>query len=667
MASDVDLTQFHTMFFEECSEGIEIMESGLLNLEIGEPDPESINNIFRAAHSIKGGAGTFGFSHISDFTHSMETLLDEMRNGNKLVTQETVYVLLESVDCLRSLVNCSKTGEAIDGSVVSDLQKRLSNLFSTSQTEGSIIKEAEVKVSVEMADWHISFYPHENLFYTGNDPFRLIRELQTLGDLTVRANLDKLPDFSVMEPEFCYLGWEMQLKTEATYDQVQDVFAWVEDDCDLNINIGNDRRKKEDRRSSDEESVKFGRRKSDTEGLMGAEATSIRVDINKVDDLVNLVGELIISQSILSRVCRDTGADQDDNLNKGLEQLERNTHDLQDQAMRIRMLPIDFVFQRLPRLVHDLSRTLDKQVELNFSGETTELDKTVLEKIGDPLVHLIRNALDHGIEMPELRRKAGKEEKGIINVSAYHEGGNIIIKISDDGAGLNLYKILEKAKSKNIINEDDELSDTEIQNLIFQPGFTTAAEVSDVSGRGVGMDVVKRNIMDLSGTVEVYSKEGEGSTFTINLPLTLAIVEGQMVDVGQQVYIIPLLSIIESIQLDSKQLNAISGKADLYRYREEYIPVINLHQLFNTGSEGTDLSEGILVVVQSGSQRVGFYVDDVLEQQQVVIKSLEKNYQHVKGIAAATILGDGSVALILDVQGVFQHYCEQEERQSHVA
>lgn len=660
MSSEIDLSQFHSIFFEECTEGIEIMETGLLALEIGNPDPEMINKIFRAAHSIKGGAGTFGFGEISNFTHTMETLLDEMRDGRAVLTQEIVEVLLECVDYLRTLMKCSKDGEQVNKGEIIDLQKKLAAFSNVAQVSETSADTEQSRVTGEDSGWLISFFPYENLFYTGNDPFRIIRELETMGNLTVTANLENLPDFTDLNPESCYLGWEMQLDGDIELERIKDVFAWVEDDCRLEIKPKIERRKRKDRRGTSDEPVKYGRRMSDADKLVSSEATSIRVDIDKIDDLVNLVGELVISQSILNRVCRDMITDGNENLNRGLELLERNTRDLQDQAMRIRMLPIDFVFQRLPRLVHDLSRTLGKQVDLQFSGKSTELDKTVLEKIADPMVHLIRNALDHGLEKPEERLRIGKNEVGTIHVSAYHEGGNIIIKITDDGAGLNLEKILAKARQNEIVRDDEELSEQHIQDLIFQPGFSTATEVSDVSGRGVGMDVVRRNISDLGGTVEVESVTGKGSTFTIKLPLTLAIMEGQMVRVGNQVYIIPLLSIIESIQINSSHLNAITGKAELYRYRDEYISVINLYKLFGIKEETTDHTQGLLVIVQSGLNRVGLYIKEVLGQQQVVIKSLEKNFQHVRGIAAATILGDGSVALILDIQGLVQHYTNQD-------
>ena len=367
-----------------------------------------------------------------------------------------------------------------------------------------------------------------------------------------------------------------------------------------------------------------------------------------------MVGELVITQSMLSQLGEeeDFGDVEIEKLKSGLMQLERNTREMQENVMRIRMLPINFVFQRFPRLVHDLSGTLNKKIELVLSGESTELDKTVMEKIGDPLVHLVRNSLDHGIEIPEDRIAAGKPETGEIHLNAYHEGGNIVIEITDDGAGLNLEKILSKAKLSGIVSDNDDLADEEIADLIFRPGLSTADVVSDVSGRGVGMDVVRRNIRALGGTVDVKTKTGEGSVFTIRLPLTLAILDGQSVVVGEEVYIVPLVAIIESVQVDTSLVNGITGQAQVYRLRDEYIPIVNLCDVFNISPLYDNIEDGLLVVVEAEGKKVALLVDDLLGQQQVVIKSLETNFKSVEGISGATILGDGTVALILDVTGL---------------
>jgi two-component system chemotaxis sensor kinase CheA len=365
-----------------------------------------------------------------------------------------------------------------------------------------------------------------------------------------------------------------------------------------------------------------------------------------------MVGELVITQSMLGQIGSEFTADQLPKLQEGLQDLERNVQVLHESVMRVRMLPISFTLSRFPRMVRDLSRQLEKKIELVVKGENTELDKTVMEKIGDPLVHLLRNSLDHGIEIPADRIKAGKPETGTINLHAFHQGGNIIIEISDDGQGLPREKILGKARQNGLIGEDETLSDDQIQDLIFQPGFSTAEVVSDVSGRGVGMDVVRRNIHALGGTVAVRSKEGVGTTFTISLPLTLAILDGQLVRVGHQVYIFPLVSIVESLSVDMTQISTVTGACDLLRLREDYIPIIPLHEAFGIEPDSRDLEKSLIVVVESDNVKVGLVVDELQAQQQVVIKSLETNYESVPGISGATILGDGTVSLILDIAGV---------------
>ena len=385
-----------------------------------------------------------------------------------------------------------------------------------------------------------------------------------------------------------------------------------------------------------------------------ADSGSIRVSTDKVDNIINLVGELLITQSMLSGF--GDGIDPGDlpRLRQGLLQLARNSRELQESVMQIRMLPISFAFNRFPRLVHDLSRTLGKKVDLKFAGEHTELDKTVLEKISDPLVHLVRNALDHGLETPEQRIAAGKEPTGTLELGASHEGGNIIIEVRDDGAGLNRERILRKAIERGLIAKDHALSDEETDNLIFMPGFSTAEQISDVSGRGVGMDVVRRNISDLGGHVQMFSEAGAGSRIRIRLPLTLAILDGQLVRVGSEIYVISLLAIVETIQIKRERLSTIAGKAEVFRLRNEYLPVVKLYQQFGIEPDSRDAVDGLLVIVEADGTRIGLLVDDLLAQQQVVIKSLESNFKQVSGLAGATILGDGAIALIIDVPGLIQ-------------
>ncbi|MGB3270832.1 MAG: chemotaxis protein CheA, partial [Rhodanobacter sp.] len=386
--------------------------------------------------------------------------------------------------------------------------------------------------------------------------------------------------------------------------------------------------------------------------VASSEGSSIRVGIDKVDALINMMGELVITQSMLSDIGEHFHISQLERLREGLLQLERNTRELQESVMRIRMLPIGSVFNRFPRLVRDLERKLGKQVRLELHGEHTELDKTVLEKIGDPLVHLVRNAIDHGLESPEKRRAAGKPETGTLRLDAYHEGGNIVVQISDDGAGLNRAAIVAKAEQRGLIRPGQELDDAEVAELIFQPGFSTAAQATDLSGRGVGMDVVRRNVRDLGGSVGVRSQSGKGSVFTIALPLTLAIIDGLVTAVGEERYIVPLISIVESLRLRPETVRRIAGGGEVFQFRNEYLPIMRLHRAFGCSAAVTEIERGIVVVVEEEGRRVGLLVDDLLGQQQAVVKSLEAHYQRVQGISGATILSDGSVALIVDVSGV---------------
>ncbi len=671
----IDLEQFHQTFFEESFEGLDEMESELLGLDMGSADSESINTIFRAAHSIKGGSATFGFTDVAEFTHRMETLLDEMRDGRREVTQEAVNLLLSSVDCLRDLLGAQRDHSAPDKESVVTLQQQLDDMLnsgtdSTPQTENS--NEAASEIEQKEAEWLIRFNPYPDMLKTGNEPLRMFNELALLGDLEVRLDHSKLPAFFDIAFDECYLAWELVLKGNIKREQITEIFEWVDDDCDLEIELKESSSaietetseasqkpvEAEDKSAAqpkavnkpkpEEQQGKTERRKSSL-----SEASSIRVGIDKVDELVNLVGELVITQSMLSQTNEDDSGNQD-KLRDGLAQLERNTRELQESVMRIRMLPISFAFNRFPRMVHDLTQKLGKKVELKMSGEQTELDKTVMEKIGDPLVHLVRNSLDHGIETPDVRLQNGKPEVGALHLNAYHQGGSIVIEISDDGAGLNSERIASKAKSQGLMDENEVLTKEKIHELIFNPGFSTAEALSDVSGRGVGMDVVKRNIKDLGGSIEVTSEEGKGSTFTIRLPLTLAILDGQLIRVGNETYIIPLISIEETFQVSYELINTIANGTELYRLRDEYIPIVRLHDIFNLQPEHTELTEGLLAVVESDGCKVGLFIDDLLGQQQVVIKGLETNFRRVDGVSGATILGDGTVSLILDIGGLIE-------------
>ena len=664
----VDLEQFHQVFFEESFEGLDIMESGLMELDLGAADSEEINTIFRAAHSIKGGSGTFGFTEIASFTHIMETLLDEMRDGRRQVTREAVDSLLLSVDVLRMMMNSVQDKTDVDQTRVNEQMAELEAILGgESVATGSATASAEASTSAldqKTIGWNISFIPDETMMQTGNDPIRILRELEELGDTRIVTQTGKLPDFDQLNPENCYLSWDIELLGDISRDLINDIFLWVEDDCKLKIDaitedvavVEQPTEAPSEQAAPVETAVPAAEVKEVKAKKPAASgSSSIRVGIDKIDALINMVGELVITQSMLSLLGEDFELDKLEKLQDGLGQLERHTRELQESVMMIRMLPISFSFSRFPRLVRDLSSQLGKKIELKMTGENTEIDKTLIEKIGDPLVHLVRNSLDHGIEMPDERAAAGKPEMGTINLNAYHKGGNIVIEIIDDGKGIDSDVILKKAIEKGLVQENAKLSKQQIFDFIFQPGFSTAKEVTDVSGRGVGMDVVRKNITSLGGNVEINSEKGKGSTITIRLPLTLAILDGQTVCVGDETYIIPLMSIIESIQINADMINKVGGRGETFKLRDEYIPIVRLSHIFNIENvKAEELQDGLLVVVEADGRHCGLFVDDLLGQQQVVIKSLEQNYQRVPGISGATILGDGSVSLILDMPGLLR-------------
>lgn len=685
----IDLSQFLPSFLEESDEGLALMESGLLDLEPG--DDESINAIFRAAHSIKGGAGTFGFNQVTDFTHLVETLLDEMRDGRREIVGADIEILLKSVDCIRLLIEAEKVGETCDDSRIGHTTDLLNQTLALSESAN---EESNEQVPVESTNvggssqtsWQIEFIPEHHLVQTGNDPIFLLNALADLGEVSIRCQ-SQLPAFDELDPEELFLTWQIELIADVDEDEIREIFEWVEDECQLNItkveaveqvldepeHIASENTEapvpqvepapvavpeapvapiSAPAASTPVTNDKANKPAAKATVKAKPDAGSIRVGVDKVDSLINLVGELVITQSMLSELGNNFDLTKVERLNAGLEQLLQNTKELQESVMRIRMLPISFAFNRFPRLVHDLSLKTGKQVDLVINGEQTELDKTVMEQIGDPLVHLVRNAVDHGIEASEQRIANGKPAQGTITLDAYHQGGNIVIEISDDGGGINRDAVLNKAIEKGVVEPGVTLTDSQVFDLLFEPGFSTAKQVSDISGRGVGMDVVKRNIQALGGRIQVESEQGQGSTFRVYLPLTLAILDGQLVKVGDQVYVIPLISIVESLQAKAELINTVSGDLVLYRLREDNVPVLPVYQLFNLPADNKDVEGCLLVVVEADGQKVGLMVDDLLAQQQVVIKSLEDNYQQVDGISGATILGDGSVAMIIDIPGI---------------
>jgi two-component system chemotaxis sensor kinase CheA len=741
MAIDLEMEEILEVFFQECAEGLDAMESGLLHLDAN-ADRETINTIFRAAHSIKGGAGTFGFMEISDFTHAVETLLDEMRNGSRPVTPDAVEVLLQAVDVMREMVDLAKAKRPIVSSKADELTRRLAAILahqpppaqdSTNAVPHAAVATVDKPLAAATAGtpvpcWRIEFRPHVSLFKTCNDPLRIFGQLATLGALEVAAHVDAVPAFADLDPTECHLAWTLTLTGAIEKPQLMEVFEWVDANSSVEFHpvpvalaaaipvtapaavlaaapapapatlqaavpaavsvpapaavpaalpatapAAADESETSPPASDAHESAAASALQTrpapaaPSAFKASAEAGSIRVATEKVDALINLVGELIITQSMLSNLSDRSDSVDIESLRRGLAALARNTRELQESVLNIRMLPISFSFNRIPRLVHELSRKLGKKVELRLRGENTELDKTVLEKIGDPLVHLVRNSLDHGLETPEKRRAAGKDETGILELSASHQGGSIIIEVKDDGGGLDKARILAKAHERGLIDPDAILTDEQTYNLIFVAGFSTSDTVSDVSGRGVGMDVVRRNITDLGGQVQLFSTPGKGSTVRIRLPLTLAILEGQMLRVGKEIYVISLVSIIETVQAKRERIQSIGGTAELFRHREEYIPIIRLHELFSIEPDSRDIASGLLIVAESDGRRVAIFVDELLAQQQVVIKSLETNLGRVPGLAGATIHGDGTVALILDVPGLIGKFLGSEGLQVELA
>ena len=641
------LAQFQQVFIEESLEGLDTMESSLLSLDEG-GDLELVHGIFRAAHSIKGGAATFGFPEMSSFTHEAESLLDEVRGGKRAIDGTLIELLLRVVDCLRGMFARAQAGEPLNDAVADGLRGELAAVMG-----GTVAAPAQAKAANGTGAWRIAFRPHPGMLAGGNDPLRLIRELAELGALTTSIDLDRLPALEKLDPVECHLGWTMELRGEVKRDAIAAVFDWVEGECELTIEPLQDAVPPPAATAAPAATpATSAAPAARTSREAGAESSSVRVSIDKIDGLINLVGELVITQSMLDTFREGVDASRLALLEQGLAQLARHTRELQESVMGIRMLPIASVFNRFPRMVRDISHKLGKQVRLEMVGEHTELDKTVLEKIGDPLVHLVRNAIDHGLETPDRRLAAGKPEVGTLQLQAFHRGGSIVVEVIDDGAGLNSKAIVAKAQQRGLIASGEGLSDEAVAELIFQPGFSTAEVATDLSGRGVGMDVVRRNVSDLGGNVVVRSSQGSGSVFTITLPLTLAIIDGLIAAVGEENYIVPLVSIVESVQVSADAVRSVAGGGELFRFRGEYLPVIRLYEAFGCDGAVHEIDRGLMIVVEADGGRAGLFVDRLIGQQQAVVKSLEANYRRVRGVSGATILADGAVALIVDVAGL---------------
>jgi two-component system, chemotaxis family, sensor kinase CheA len=701
-SADFDLSQFYQIFFEEAGENLDLMEQMLLSLNLETADDEELNGIFRCAHSVKGGAATFGFSDVAELTHQMESLLDKLRRHELKPNASMVDVLLESADASRGLLACHQSGNVGQGPATADLVSRIRALVSGEiPVLPSVAKAAEppkvdpitIPQPVSEDKEGIAAGPRhlEIRFVKLDQPeqadaiVELFRDIPGLGEIKSLSPADMTADMRVFD-----------VQTTSTNEDLLDLFAFhvsrdhvvitevVTSDVASDVQNavmplhaevqiaalgaaaavspgfgffdgapGAPASTVSGYSSAVAQAAEIGVPKASPSVVRQAasnsqpEAATIRVAISKVDQLINLVGELVITQAMLAQNSRALDPAVYQQLLTGLTDLDRNTRDLQESVMSIRMIPMSIVFSRFPRMLRDLASKLGKKVDFVTQGEATELDKGLVEKITDPLTHLVRNSCDHGIESPQERILAGKPETGTITLSAAHQGGSIVIEVRDDGKGMSRQKILAKARERGL-DVSDQMSDADVWQLIFAPGFSTAEVVTDVSGRGVGMDVVKRNIASLNGTVEIDSSEGYGMKVSVRLPLTLAIMDGMSVGVGNEVYILPLSSVVESFQVRSDAVSTVGQGAQLVKVRDEYMPVIELEKVFQVPRYDSDKTSDIMVVIEADGSRVVLLVDELLGQQQVVVKNLESNYRKVPNVSGATILGDGKVALILD-------------------
>ena len=702
-SADFDLTQFYQIFFEEAGENLDLMEQMLLSLNLETADDEELNGIFRCAHSVKGGAATFGFSDVAELTHQMESLLDKLRRHELKPNASMVDVLLESADASRGLLACHQSGNVGQGPATVDLVSRIRALVSGEiPAPPVVVKATEPPKAAPVAAPQAAPAAQESAsggprhleirFIRLDQPeqadaiVELFRDIPGLGEIKPLSPADMTADMRVFDVQTTstdedlldlfafHVSRDHVVITEVvTADAASDVpQAATPSLAEAQIVVleaaataspgfgffdgapGAPSATISEPASAVVQAAEVGVAKASPSIARAPvpsnaqpEAATIRVAISKVDQLINLVGELVITQAMLAQNSRALDPAVYQQLLTGLTDLDRNTRDLQESVMSIRMIPMSIVFSRFPRMLRDLASKLGKKVDFVTQGEATELDKGLVEKITDPLTHLVRNSCDHGIESPQERIRAGKPESGTITLSAAHQGGSIVIEVRDDGKGMSRQKILAKARERGL-DVSDQMSDADVWQLIFAPGFSTAEVVTDVSGRGVGMDVVKRNIASLNGTVEIDSSEGYGMKVSVRLPLTLAIMDGMSVGVGNEVYILPLSSVVESFQVRSDAVSTVGQGAQLVKVRDEYMPVIELEKVFQVPRYDSDKTSDIMVVIEADGSRVVLLVDELLGQQQVVVKNLESNYRKVPNVSGATILGDGKVALILD-------------------
>ena len=739
----MDMNEIKEIFFQECEEQLAELESGLLKLNDGDRDPETVNAVFRAVHSIKGGAGAFGLDDLVSFAHVFETTLDCVRSNRLEPNQDVLKVMLRSADVLADLTNAARDGGGVDEARSRQLIKELEALANGELPQAaaeSAPKTAPVGIApaapavneegfqpvafsfddfetgdeptIEPSTYEIVFKPKSDLYSKGNDATLLLRDLSRLGEMSIHCEMDTLPPLDRMNPEEAYFSWKVSLKTDQGEEAIRSVFEFAEWDCDLDVAlaggmVGMDEdlpmqpvpfdlsildeeaqapAGQENRAATSEgdprnaavaatqtasnilqmaqstarvspenarNSQSASAAQAAAQQAASAATPTIRVDLDRVDRLINLVGELVINQAMLSQSVIENDTNGTSSINMGLEELQQLTREIQDSVMAIRAQPVKPVFQRMSRIVREIADMTGKSVRLITEGENTEVDKTVIDKLAEPLTHMIRNAVDHGLETPEKRVAAGKNPEGTVRLTAKHRSGRIVIELADDGAGINREKVRQKAIDNDLIAADANLSDEEVDNLIFHAGFSTADKISDISGRGVGMDVVKRSIQALGGRINISSKPGQGSIFTMSLPLTLAVLDGMVVTVANQTLVVPLTAIVETLQPEASAIHSFGSSQRLISIRDSFCPLVDVGRILNFRGAQANPVEGVALLVESegGGQRA-LMVDAIQGQRQVVIKSLEANYTHVPGIAAATILGDGRVALILDVDAI---------------
>jgi len=670
----MDISDFYQTFFDEADELLADMEQHLLDLVPEAPDSEQLNAIFRAAHSIKGGAGTFGFTILQETTHLMENLLDEARRGEMQLNTDIINLFLETKDIMQEQLDAYKSSQEPDAASFEYICQALRQLALEAKGETAAVAVSPAKLSVvdaapaaaPAADDRVRVV----LSGLKESEVNLLEEelsnLATLSNVvkgqgTLAATLDGGISKDDVVAVLCFVIEPEQIDFEAVTDAPAAEVAEVVETAPAVPAVAP---AAPALKAVPGETAAPNRAEREKPAARSSESTSIRVAVEKVDQLINLVGELVITQSMLAQRSNELDPVNHGDLITSMGQLQRNARDLQESVMSIRMMPMEYVFSRFPRLVRDLAGKLNKQIELTLMGSSTELDKSLIERIIDPLTHLVRNSLDHGIELPENRVAAGKSPVGNLILSAEHQGGNICIEVTDDGAGLNRERILAKAISQGMaVNEN--MTDEEVGMLIFAPGFSTAEQVTDVSGRGVGMDVVKRNIQEMGGHVEIKSKQGSGTTIRILLPLTLAILDGMSVKVADEVFILPLNAVMESLQPREEDLHPLAGGERVLEVRGEYLPMVELWKVFDVDGAKTEATQGIVVILQSAGRRYALLVDQLIGQHQVVVKNLESNYRKIPGISAATILGDGSVALIVDVSAL--QGLNREQRMAHTA